>query len=150
MLIDAILDRKDGAGYNPKEFYNYLNGWARGIYDDVCRVLDEGSNEDIQRALCEYIVKNDYNPAICEYINSVDWLVTEGVIMVTCQDSEGNGVLIKSEKIALNTDDTKADEFLMNYARSIRPVNWVCDDFMQLVHYPNAEDKRVYFLCNFN
>lgn len=74
MLVDAILDRKDGQEYSPKALYNYLNGWAGGLYDDVCRALDCGDNEDVKRELCGYILANGYNPEICVYINSVDWL----------------------------------------------------------------------------
>ena len=59
MLIDAILDRRDGQEYSPKALYNYLNGWAGGLYDDVCRALDEGESVVIKR---EKISLNVDNP----------------------------------------------------------------------------------------
>lgn len=149
MLIDAILDRRGGQEYSPKALYDYLNGWVGGLYDNVCRALDCGDNEDIQRVLCEYIENEGYNMDICEYICSVDWLATDGVVLVTCQNDEGESVIVKREKISLNVDSPKADEFLMRYAKKVLPVAWVCDDYMQLVYYPEGADKGVYFLCNF-
>lgn len=149
MLIDAILDRMDGQEYSPKALYNYLNGWAGGLYDDVCRALDCGDNEDVQRVLCEYIENEGYNMDICEYIRSVDWLATDGVVLVTCQNEDGESVIVKREKISLNVDSPEADEFLMRYAKKVLPVTWVWDDYMQLVCYPEGADKGVYFLCNF-
>ena len=81
MLIDAILDRradrKDGIfNYDPKKLYDYINGWAGGIYDNVAHAMDEGEEADVKKALCDYI-DGDYNPEIKEFVNSVDWLTAD-------------------------------------------------------------------------
>lgn len=73
MIIDLILDRKDGDDYNARDFYfNVLEygepGWA------ITRALDGGTNRDVQKALADYIMDNGYNPEICGYIFSVDWI----------------------------------------------------------------------------
>lgn len=71
MIIDLILDRKDGKPYNAKDFYNRL-----GDYGDVAisQAMDGGANADIQRELSRYILDNDYNADIINYIQSQDWL----------------------------------------------------------------------------
>lgn len=79
MIIDLILDRKDGFGYNARQFYNDCMDYCEIFNFDygIPRALDGWENEDVQRELCKYIIENDYNPAICEYVNSVDWLHDE-------------------------------------------------------------------------
>ena len=73
MVVDCILDRKDGSPYNPREFYQDMLAYEA---DDISRAMDEGTEEDVKKALCDYIKFNDYNPAICDYINSVNWLTS--------------------------------------------------------------------------
>ena len=65
MIIDLILDRKEGYGtpYNTREGTDYK----------ISRALDGGSEKDVKKALCEYVM-GEYNPKICNYINSVSWL----------------------------------------------------------------------------
>jgi hypothetical protein len=72
MLIDEILDRRDGKKYKAKDFYNYC--MKDEIYHDVAEALDNGEEKDIKKILCKYIMKEHYNPFICDYINSVNWL----------------------------------------------------------------------------
>lgn len=84
MIIDLILDRKDGYAYDPKEFYDevteYASDFDANYMRDIARALDSGTNKDIQKALCKYIDIESYNPKIKDYINSVNWL----------EDSKGN------------------------------------------------------------
>lgn len=80
MIIDEILDRKDGASYNPQDFYDYVSQQLDVLNSkDIARALDSGTEEDVKKALCEYIKLGEYNPAICDYINSVNWLEEEDV-----------------------------------------------------------------------
>lgn len=74
MLIDIILDRKDGDEYNPKELYNYCQDSVFQFYRKVAEVMDNGTEEQIKELLCSYIKEEMYNPNICDYINSVNWL----------------------------------------------------------------------------
>lgn len=74
MIIDLILDRKDSEGsYSPSEFYRDLLGYAGS--DDITLALDYGEEADVQKALCDYIDANDYNPTIKDYILTRNWLI---------------------------------------------------------------------------
>lgn len=73
MVIDKILDRKDGLEYNAKQFYNDVSQYG-DIANEIALAMDEGEEVEVKRALNIYVVQNDYNPNICNYINSVNWL----------------------------------------------------------------------------
>ena len=73
MIIDLILDRREGTPYEPKTFYNSCMNYGN-IADEITRAMDIGTEEDIKVALCAYIDKQEYNPEIKNYINSVNWL----------------------------------------------------------------------------
>jgi hypothetical protein len=83
MIIDLILDRKDGDnvftenGYKPytaERFYRQLVEYGE-IGFDIQRAFDGGTEQDIKRELCRYIDEQEYNPEIKNYVNSVIWLV---------------------------------------------------------------------------
>lgn len=63
--------------YNPKKFYNEVMGYDKIFGTNISEVMDYGEEDDVKQALCNYIISNDYNPEICDYISSVNWL-TEG------------------------------------------------------------------------
>ena len=71
MIIDLILDRKDGKPYDAREFYTQSSHYME--WNEICDALDDWENHDVQSALCDYIKSNEYNPDICDYINSVEW-----------------------------------------------------------------------------
>lgn len=78
MIIDLILDRKgfeeDGYSvYNPHDFYMDVMRYGE-IGEDITRAMDYGEESDVRRELCNYVIRNEYNPAICNYINSTNWL----------------------------------------------------------------------------
>ena len=79
MIIDRILDRKDNAKdygfdeYSPHDFYFDVLVYGR-IGDNITIAMDYGTEEDVKKALCDYVIDNEYNPDICNYINSVNWL----------------------------------------------------------------------------
>lgn len=79
MIIDEILNRKDGYGYNAKVFYCYCNG--NGEHgNNIARALDAGTNTDVQNAICEYLQECyglDATEDIREYINGCNWLEDE-------------------------------------------------------------------------
>ena len=82
MIIDAILDRKDAEqygdfNYDPRKFYNYINQWAADGMKDAIRIvhaMDELEERDVRDALCLYIIHNEYNLQIIDYVNSRVWL----------------------------------------------------------------------------
>lgn len=74
MIVDAILDRKDGHPYD-EDVLKYMYDEAIHFrFWNLARAIDSGTEKDIKRELCNYIDDNDYNPAIKKYINKVDWL----------------------------------------------------------------------------
>ena len=83
MIVDLILDRKDNAEfdgidtYNAHDFYMECmeyNGIFEGIADGITKAMDYGTEAEVKRELCKYIICNGYNKTICDYINSVKWI----------------------------------------------------------------------------
>ncbi|HQJ59492.1 MAG TPA: hypothetical protein PKV35_00740 [bacterium] len=81
MIIDLILDRKDGSEYSPREFYNSVREYEdtfESLGFNISRAMDGDSELSVKKALCEYVVNNGYSMDITEYIYSVNW-ITGGV-----------------------------------------------------------------------
>ena len=82
MIIDLILDRKDNeqaTGVDAYDAYNfYLDIMEyESIFEmprDISKALDYGTEDDVHKALCEYIDREQYNPSIKDYVNSKNWL----------------------------------------------------------------------------
>lgn len=77
MLIDVILDRKDGAKYDPLDFAFAVNDYA-GVFPElmqpVLKALESKDERRVKHALCGYVLEGGYNSEICDYVNSVNWL----------------------------------------------------------------------------
>lgn len=73
MIIDLILDRKNGDHYSPREFYNAVMEYGK-VGHLITEMMDEGTELSVKAALCRYIVDNGYDSKVCEYIISVNWL----------------------------------------------------------------------------
>lgn len=86
MLIDLIIDRMESENengldlYEPNNFYFDLMGYG-GTCDDITRAMDTGTEEDVIKLLCDYVLNNGYKPSICEYIKRKSWIFM-------CQDLE--------------------------------------------------------------
>ena len=80
MIIDLILDRKEDTEntYNPKHFYNMVMCYG-DTGKGITAAMDYGEETDVKSALCDYITRNEYNPDIKNYINSVNWLTPDAV-----------------------------------------------------------------------
>lgn len=75
MIIDLILDRKDGLPYNPKEFYNNVSKYSEDLADyNIPDMLDNGTEAQVKKALCQYIIEYGYSDKICDFINNVNWI----------------------------------------------------------------------------
>ena len=99
MSIDLILERKGwekfsaengttkvldlngnviDKAYNPRKFYsdvmNYYVGSGSYYADIISAAMDYGEEPDVKKALCRYVMECEYNPEICDYINSRNWL----------------------------------------------------------------------------
>lgn len=91
MLIDLILDRKDGDKYVVRDLYNYVQDYTDNPdYMAVARALDAGTETDVISALCDYISHENYNPEICDYICSVKWLEDDAVAPAPTPDPESD------------------------------------------------------------
>lgn len=73
MIIDLILDRKDGEPYKPVDFYHGCFRYG-AISNDITRALDAGTEMQVKQAICKYIKDNCYNLDICKYVNRQKWL----------------------------------------------------------------------------
>ena len=74
MIIDEILNRKDGADYTAESMrYIYDEATTFG-YTELARALDGGDNSDIVRELCAYIDDNGYRKTIKEYVRGQNWI----------------------------------------------------------------------------
>ena len=73
MIVDRILDRKDGVQYIARDFYHDMMEYG-GCGIDIARAMDCGNEDDVKKELCRYIDVGEYNPKIKDYINSVNWL----------------------------------------------------------------------------
>ena len=73
MIIDIILDRKDGKTYDAKKFYDDISEYGNTGWG-ITSALDGGTNEDVQNALCDYVLAYGYNESICDYIRSLEWV----------------------------------------------------------------------------
>ena len=62
MIIDKILNRKDGRHYSAHDFYIEVRKYERlgvGTHgEDISIAMDYGDNRDVQRVLCQYIQRN--------------------------------------------------------------------------------------------
>ena len=72
MIIDLILDRKNGIPYIAREFYNNVMQYGK-IGHDIASALDSGENGDVQFELAKYIKENGYDLSLIEYVNSFGW-----------------------------------------------------------------------------
>lgn len=73
MIVDLILERKQWREYNAHDFYYDVMEYGN-IGHDIARAMDFGEERDVKNALCDYIVNNEYNLDICNYINAINWL----------------------------------------------------------------------------
>lgn len=75
MLIDLILDRKDGQAYDVNVFADRAGKYAHDLADyRVINALGMGTEEDVKKALCDYVVGYGYRDKICDFVNSVNWI----------------------------------------------------------------------------
>lgn len=78
MIIDLILDRRDGERYNPKKFYNEVmeyNSTFDHAFDYILEAMDTGEDYDTKKALCKYIIDQGYDIEIMYFILSNKWII---------------------------------------------------------------------------
>ena len=76
MIIDLILDRRDGADFDPAVFADEIRDYAE-VFDfagAILQALAGGVEQRVKFELCSYVFAGGYSPEICDFINSVDWL----------------------------------------------------------------------------
>ena len=74
MIIDEILTiQSDPDSYVARNFYAEMNCW-RGYGWMIARAMDSGTNEDVQNELCRYVMECGYNPQVCRFILSFNWI----------------------------------------------------------------------------
>ena len=75
MIIDIILDRKEGAiDYAPETHLKAIYDYATDArMSDIARALDSGNENDVKAALMRYITVCGYPSALLDYVASVRW-----------------------------------------------------------------------------
>ena len=91
MIIDVILDRKEGAiDYAPETHLKAIYDYATDAgMSDIARALDSGNEDDVKAALMCYISTCGYPLDLLDYIASVRWT------------SEDDATAVAAEKLAL-------------------------------------------------
>ena len=59
--------------YMPERFYQQVMDYGE-VGFGITAAMDGGTEEDVKRELCKYIIDNEYNPDLCNYINERTWL----------------------------------------------------------------------------
>jgi hypothetical protein len=59
--------------YMPERFYQQVMDYGE-VGFGITAAMDGGTEEDVKRELCKYIINNEYNPDLCNYINERTWL----------------------------------------------------------------------------
>lgn len=59
--------------YNATNFYQQVMDYGE-VGFGITAAMDGGTEEDVKRELCKYIIDNEYNPDLCNYINERRWL----------------------------------------------------------------------------
>ena len=57
MIIDRVLDRYDGAAYDPKSFYHYCNGLSY-YGDKIAAAMDYGTELTLERLLLNILAES--------------------------------------------------------------------------------------------
>lgn len=79
MIVDEILDRRDGSSFNPDRFREYVLEECRIFNFDIpfssaFNEKDEKNKEDlVKRCLILYIIENNYNINIISFVLAVKW-----------------------------------------------------------------------------
>lgn len=76
MIIDLILERKETGYYEPERFYRDVMNYESlfNMNRKISYAMDYLENDDVIKALCDYIDDNGYNPDIKNYIKAQNWL----------------------------------------------------------------------------
>lgn len=125
MIIDLILDRKDGVTYNPKEFYDDIMGYYETMPDvagPIAAAMDGGEEDDVRRELKKYIDDNEYNPKIKDYIDSCKWLV--GGMRLYIFDYVA-GMVYETEVSDDEYNNDKAEEVIKSLGMRPKDCSWM-------------------------
>ena len=84
MIIDLIIVRKDrleytpqGDNYSPKKFYDDVMGYYNSFPEIVlplANALDSGEENDVRKALANYIINQNYSIDLVKWIFTKKWL----------------------------------------------------------------------------
>lgn len=83
MIIDIILDRKDGAiSYDASKHLKAIYDYATDAHmSDIAAAVDGGTEDDVKAALMRYITMCGYPAALLDYIAGVRWTDLEMISM---------------------------------------------------------------------
>ena len=73
IIEDGYIYTQVPLAYNAKNFYQHVMDYGE-VGFGITAAMDGGTEEDVKRELCKYIIDNEYNPDLCNYINERTWL----------------------------------------------------------------------------
>ena len=82
LLMMRKIDEALNGNYNPQEFYEHAKlceseptlEWLDVEDYPISKAMDEGTNQDVQHALCEYVDGNGLMAEVKELINKFTWV----------------------------------------------------------------------------
>lgn len=74
MIIDLILDRKDGQPYSPDAFAKRMERYGSLYAECFLNSFDTDDEPSAKAALCDYVLANDYPQTLIPFIRSCRWL----------------------------------------------------------------------------
>ena len=94
MIIDVILDRKDGAiNYDAATHLKAIYDYATDAHmSDIAAAVDGGNGADVRAAIMRYISACGYPSALLDYVASVRW---------TSEDDTRMSTAVAADKLAI-------------------------------------------------
>ena len=88
MIIDIVLDRKEGAiDYAPETHLKAIYDYATDAHmSDIAAAIDGGTEADVKAALMCYITVCGYPSALLDYVASVRWTSEDDATAVSAAD----------------------------------------------------------------
>ena len=74
MIIDLILERKDGKPYSTHAFCCGVKEYGE-VGEKIVKAIYSRDEWEVKAALIQYLIDQRYCLTIANYINSVKWLI---------------------------------------------------------------------------
>lgn len=128
MIIDVILDRKDGAiDYSPAKHLKAIYDYATDArMSDIAAAVDGGNEADVRAALVRYITVCGYPAALLDYVASVQWTSEDDTRKSDVATAVAAEKLALVRKVATRLRrKIKKDRLAIVHDRRLGPINYL-------------------------